>query len=75
MNLDIITLIGSYGFPILACIAMAYYVKDQTEKNREEINKINEQHKSEMQDVTTALNNNTLAIEKLCLLIGGKNNE
>ena len=71
MNTDLITLIGSYGFPIVACCAMAWYVKYCTDKNREEIDKINAQHKTEMQEVTTALNNNTIALEKLCTLIGG----
>lgn len=72
MNLDVLTLIGSYGFPIVACCAMAWYVKYTTDKNHAEIEKINEQHRHEMSEVTTALNNNTLAIEKLCLMIGDR---
>ena len=48
---------------------MGWYVKYSTDKNREEIAKINEQHKSEMTDVTTALNNNPLAIQHLCDMI------
>lgn len=62
----VIQIIGSYGFPIVACCAMAWYVKYTTDKNREEIRIISEQHKTEMAEVTTALNNNTLAIQKLC---------
>lgn len=67
------TLIGSYGFPIIACIAMAKYVKYQTDENKAELLKLTEEHKSEMKDVTTALNNNTLAIQKLCERLGGEN--
>lgn len=65
----IIQAIGTVGFPCVCAVAMGWYVKYSTDKNREEIAKINEQHKSEMTDVTTALNNNTLAIQHLCDMI------
>lgn len=67
---SILTIIGSYGFPIVACIAMGWYVKYTTDKNREEIAEIRNQHKEEMAQVTTALNNNTLAIQRLCDKLG-----
>lgn len=63
--MDIMALLGQYVFPIVACVAMGWYVKDQGDKNREQLNKIMEQHKTEMKDVTTALNNNTLALQRL----------
>ena len=61
--------IGTVGFPIVCAVAMAWYVKYSTDKNREEIAKINAQHKEEMTEVTSALNNNTLALQHLCDLI------
>lgn len=63
-------LIGVYGFPIVACIGMGWYVKYITDKNTEQINKLNEQHRQEMSDVTEAVNNNTLALQKLCDKLG-----
>ena len=68
--MDIATLLGSYAFPVVACIAMAWYVKDTSEKHREEVRQLNEQHNQEMQQVTVALNNNTLALQKLCDKLG-----
>ena len=62
----IITAITTVGFPIVCCCAMGWYVKYATDKNREEITKLNEQHKAEMSEVTQAINNNTLALQKLC---------
>lgn len=62
----IVSLIGSLGFPIVACGAMAWYVKYQMDINNQQIKAITEEHKSEMIEVTTALNNNTLALQKLC---------
>lgn len=61
----VISLIQGVGFPIAACIAMAWYVKYITDKNREDINKLHDQHREEMKQVTEALNNNTLALQQL----------
>ena len=58
--------VTTVGFPIVCCGAMAWYVKYVTDKNREQISMLNEQHHSEMNQVTEAVNNNTLALQKLC---------
>ena len=64
-------MIMNVGFPIVMCGAMAWYVKDTSDKHREEVQRLNSQHKEEMVQVTEALNNNTLALQKLCDKIGG----
>ena len=65
-----IQLISTLGFPIIACISMALYVKDQTEANREDVKELNAQHSKEMSvfkdEIKEALNNNTIALTKLC---------
>lgn len=58
--------VTTVGFPIVCCGAMAWYVKYVTDKNREQISLLNEQHRNEMNQVTEAVNNNTLALQKLC---------
>lgn len=63
--MDILTLIGQYAFPIVACVAMGWYVKDQGDKNREQLKDVMEQHREEMKEVTNAVNNNTLVIQRL----------
>lgn len=50
----IITLVGSLGFPIAACIAMGFFVREMLSSHREESNKM-----------TEAIQNNTLVIQKL----------
>lgn len=68
--MDWATIIGSYAFPIVACIAMAWYCKDTSDKNREDTKELNRQHSEEMMafkdEIKVALNNNTLALTKLC---------
>ena len=61
----ITTLIGSVGFPIVACIAMGWYVKYQTDQNNKEVENMRKEHKEEVQKMTEAINNNTIAMQKL----------
>lgn len=74
--MDYIQLISSLGFPIVACICMAVYVKDTTKMNREDTKALNEQHSKEMlafkDEIKEALNNNTIALTKLCEKLDGK---
>ena len=62
---SIVTLVQTIGFPIVACGAMAWYVKYITDRNREDMEKIRETHSVEMKEVTQVLNANTIAINKL----------
>jgi hypothetical protein len=64
------TLITTVGFPIVACILMGVYVKYITDQQRCETKELNAQHTQEMlafkDEMKDALNNNTLALQKLC---------
>lgn len=66
---DIVTIIQGVGFPIVMCGAMAYYVKYITDKNRDSMNDLNERHTNEIDKVSQAINNNTLALQHLSDLI------
>lgn len=70
--MDILSLIGQYAFPIVACIAMGWYVKYIQDNYRKDIQELSENHREEMNKVTSALNNNTLALQKLTDVIGSK---
>lgn len=64
--MDIIQLISSLGFPIVACIFVAVYTSKQTDNYRSDIKEMQAEHKDEIKQVTDALNNNTLVLQKLC---------
>ena len=55
---------------------MAVYVQDTTKTNREDTKALNEQHSKEMlafkDEIKEALNNNTIALTKLCEKLDGK---
>lgn len=62
---DIITMITTVGFPIVACLCMAWYVKYTTDVNNAEVKEMRKEHLEEIMSITEALNNNTLALQKL----------
>lgn len=63
--MDWIQMISTLGFPIVACIGLGWYVKYQTDENNKRVDKMQDEHKEEIQKVTEALNNNTLALQRL----------
>lgn len=66
MDLNLImTLVGSLGFPIVACIGLGWYVKYMTDTNRSDMTEMRKEHKEEMTKMTEAVNNNTIVIQKL----------
>lgn len=67
--MEIGDLIGNYAFPIIACLAMGYYVKYREDRNSQLLTEEQKSHKEEMSEVTKALNNNTLALEKISTLV------
>lgn len=68
---DIVTMITTLGFPIVACLLLGWFVKYQTDRYEEELKEIRKDHRQEVQRMTEAINNNTLALTKLCERMGG----
>lgn len=62
---DIVSMITTVGFPIVMCGAMGWFVKDQTDKHRDEMSQERATHQEEISTMTEAINNNTLALQKL----------
>lgn len=69
---QIFAAIGQYAFPIVACVVMGWYVKYTQDNYRTDIQELSKNHKEEIDKVTSALNNNTLALQKLTDVIGGE---
>lgn len=71
------TFIQTVGFPAVCVLGMAWYVKYITDQHHDELQKMQDQHRQEMNEVTQALNNNTLALQKLTdyITLGGDNGD
>lgn len=52
---DILQAITTVGFPIVMCLCLAWYCM-----------KLSDNHKAETDKFTTALNDNTIVLQKLC---------
>ena len=63
---DILSAITTVGFPIVMCLAMCYYIMKVNDQHTKDILSLNEKHQQEISDITTAINNNTMVIQKLC---------
>lgn len=59
------TAITTVGFPIVAWLVTALYVRDMNEKHRLDISELSNSNREEMNKVLLALNNNTNALIEL----------
>lgn len=64
-------IISTIGFPIVCFLLCGYYVKYREDKNDEKYDKLNNLHDDEMKQIVAALNNNTVALQKLADKLGG----
>ena len=64
-----LTILGNYVFPIVACCAMAYFVKYMYDQTNSRVDKLNEQHKNEVDTLSEVIKNNTVVLEKMNTLI------
>lgn len=69
MTDTILTVLGNYAFPIVCCICMAYFVKYMYDQTNARVDKLNEDHKNEVDTLSEVIKNNTIALEKMNTLI------
>ena len=62
---NIVSIISAGGFPIVAAIGCAYFVKWQYEQNQKQVEEMRKEHKEEVANMTKAIENNTIALNRL----------
>ena len=62
---DIVSIISGVGFPIVAAVGCAYFVKWQYEQNQKQVEEMRKEHKEEVANMTKAIENNTIALNRL----------
>lgn len=63
-------LITTVGFPIVCFLMCGWYVKYREDKNDNKLEKIIDAHNEENKRLTDAVNNNTLALQRLTDKLG-----
>lgn len=66
VNMDIPTLISSIGFPITACIGLAYFCKIMIDRNNDNLGRLFDIYDKANQENREAIKACTEAINKLC---------
>lgn len=62
---SILQAIATVGFPIIACIGIAWFFNRVNENYRADIKELSKQHQDEMKAMTEAITNNTMALQRL----------
>lgn len=68
---SIVSIVSAVGFPIVAALGCAAFVKFQYTENSKQLESMRKEHREEVNKMTEALNNNTLALQRLVDKLGG----
>ena len=62
--MDWLQLIGSYCFPIVACVAIGFYLKDRDDKHRADMKEIQSQYTEELKQMQRQQSEETSALRQ-----------
>lgn len=62
--MDWLQLIGSYCFPIVACVAIGFYLKDRDDKHREDLKELQKQNTEDLKEMQKQHSEETSALRQ-----------
>ena len=62
---EVVQIISTLGFPIAMCVGACIFIKYQFDSNNKNMEELRKEHKEEVEKMTTAITNNTIALTKL----------
>lgn len=62
---DIVSVVSAVGFPIVAALGCAYFVKWQYQENLKQTEQMRKEHKEEVAKMTEAINNNNMLLQRI----------
>lgn len=62
---DIVSVVSAVGFPIVAALGCAYFVKWQYQENLKQTEQMRKEHKEEVLKMTEAINNNNTLLQRI----------
>lgn len=72
---QLMEILGSYAFPIVACIALFWKMDRDQKTTQEYMSKRDEMHRAEIDSLRESLDNNTRVIIKLEAKLGGSEDD
>ncbi len=72
---EVLQAITTVGFPIVACIGLAWFTKYMVDNYRKDMAEANKEHKAETEKLAQAVQNNTEAINQLMLILSNKDKD
>lgn len=74
MDVDVLTLIDNYVFPVVMCLALFWKLDKDQKTNLEAAERRDQLHREETQGLRASLDNNTAALNSLVQTINSRNN-
>ena len=62
--MDWLQLLGSYCFPIVACVAIGFYLKDRDDKHREDLKELQKQNAEGLKEMQKQHSEETSALRQ-----------
>lgn len=62
--MDWLQLLGSYCFPIVACVAIGFYLKDRDDKHREDLKEMQKQNAEGLKEMQKQHSEETAALRQ-----------
>ena len=62
--MDWLQLLGSYCFPIVACVAIGFYLKDRDDKHREDLKDLQKQNTEDLKEMQKQHSEETAALRQ-----------
>lgn len=69
---ELVQIVNTVGFPIAMCGIMGYYLKYTHDDHRKDIQRLQDNHKEEIENLAEVITNNTAAINQLTLQLSLK---
>ena len=66
---EILTLIGSYAFPIVMCVAFFWYTIQKDKQHKDEIATLDAQHQATFAKLDETIAKNTQAINNMTIVV------
>lgn len=70
--MDWLQLIGSYCFPIVACVAIGWYLKDRDDKHRLDLKELQKEHSEETKALRAEMGEMNKTLTELVIIMKNK---